>query len=113
MGEATEGEAKADDEKVAKAEAEALEQEEAHQKAEAEYEAKQKEMEKTEADMKEASKKLRKFRRDEDAGGGVSYEKPCKKPSVPMATPAPGQPCEKSGAAMPCKLQHVFLTVLV
>jgi len=77
------------------------------------YEAEKQEMEKTEADMKEASKKLRQFRRSEDSGGGVSYEKPpCKKPSKPQ-DPPPMQPCEeKNGAVLSFKLPAVFLAVL-
>jgi len=53
------------------------------------YEAEKQEMEKTEADMKEASKKLRQFRRSEDSGGGVSYEKPpCKKTIEATGSPS-------------------------
>jgi len=62
--------------------------------------------------MKEASSKLRKFRQSEDPGGGVSYEKPCKKPADGKPPLPPMQPCEKSGAALSYKLPVVLLAVL-
>merc|ERR1712157_397527 len=105
MGEKEEGEAKTEEEKVAAAEAEATKHEEMHQKAEMEYEDKKQDLDKIEADMKEASKRLRKFRHDEDSGGGVSYEKPCKKP----ANPTPALPPCESGAALSFKLPAVFV----
>jgi len=71
------------------------EEEKAHEAAAAKAKLESTDLDKLESDLKAAEKHLRKFRRAEDADGGVYNEKPCKESTNPPATL---QPCVKSGA---------------